>query len=195
MLSVKKFFSVASLAALLPFVPVCLSSVSDPCSYPSCLYLPLRTSFFLAYVALKIDVFTSPGPFFLILRKSDYRQISPLMIFPCLLTSTGSVSRRTTSSSTLLSSLKAMAVMVPMKLKKTITVGINWRRAINAPMMMKIQRVIPCSLKVIDLANAGELIRVINPIINPTIDPILVFFNYYLLSFVVNLNECISSQF
>jgi hypothetical protein len=26
------------------FVPVCLSSVSDPCPYPSCLYLPLYTS-------------------------------------------------------------------------------------------------------------------------------------------------------
>ena len=44
-LSVKGFFSVASLASLLPFVPVCLSSVSDPCPYPSCLCLPLRTSF------------------------------------------------------------------------------------------------------------------------------------------------------
>jgi len=116
------------------------------------------------------------------------------MIFPCLLTSTGSVSRRTTFSSILLSFLKAMPVIVPMKMKKTITVGINWRSAINAPMMMKIQRVIPCSMKVIDLANAG-VIRVINPIINPTIDPISVSFNYYLLSFVLNLNECISSQF
>ena len=45
MLSVKGFFSVASIASLLPFVPVCLSSVSDPCLYPSCLCLPLRTSF------------------------------------------------------------------------------------------------------------------------------------------------------
>ena len=45
MLSVKGFFSVASLASPLPFVPVCLSSVSDPYPYPSCLCLPLRTSF------------------------------------------------------------------------------------------------------------------------------------------------------
>ena len=45
MLSVKGFFSVASIASLFPFVPVCLSSVSDPCLYPSCLCLPLRTSF------------------------------------------------------------------------------------------------------------------------------------------------------
>jgi len=45
MLSVKGFFSVASIASLLLFVPVCLSSVSDPCPYPSCLCLPLRISF------------------------------------------------------------------------------------------------------------------------------------------------------
>ena len=45
MLSVKRFFSVASLASLLLFVPVRLSSVSDPCPYPSCLCLPLHTSF------------------------------------------------------------------------------------------------------------------------------------------------------
>jgi len=45
MLFVKGFFSVASLSSLLPFVPVCLSSVSAPCPYPSCLCLPLRTSF------------------------------------------------------------------------------------------------------------------------------------------------------
>ncbi|MGO8989167.1 MAG: hypothetical protein ACLQGU_06765 [bacterium] len=60
---------------------------------------------------------------------------------------------------------------------------------------MKIQRTVPCPLKVISLANAGEVIRVINPIINPTIGPILAFFNYYLLSFVLNLNESISIQF
>ncbi len=43
--SVKGFFSVASAASLLPFAPVCLSSVSDSCPYPSCLFcLPLRTS-------------------------------------------------------------------------------------------------------------------------------------------------------
>ena len=44
-LSVKGFFSVASPASFLPSVPVCLSSVSDPCPYPSCLCLPLHTSF------------------------------------------------------------------------------------------------------------------------------------------------------
>ena len=55
--------------------------------------------------------------------------------------------------------------------------------------MMKIQGTVPCPLKVIDLANAGEVIRVINPIINPTIGPILVFFNYYLRSFVFNLTS------
>jgi len=46
---------------------------------------------------------------------------------------------------------------------------------------MKIQRAIPCSLKVIDLADAGEVIRVINPI-HPTI-AILLVFNYYLYLF------------
>jgi hypothetical protein len=30
----------------LPFAPAWLSSVSDPCPYPSCLCLPLRTSFY-----------------------------------------------------------------------------------------------------------------------------------------------------
>jgi len=63
MLSVKRFFSVASLTSLLPFGPVCLSSVSDPCPYPSCLCLPLRASFFVVSFALKVDVFTSPSPF------------------------------------------------------------------------------------------------------------------------------------
>ena len=111
------------------------------------------------------------------------------MIFPCFLTSTDRVSRRTTCSSTLLSFLKAIAVIVPMTLKKTITAGTNCRKKINVPMMMKIQGTVPCPLKVIDLANAGEVIRVINPIINPTIGPILVFFNYYLRSFVFNLTS------
>ena len=55
MLSVKGFFSVASLTCLLPFVPVCLSSVSGPCPYPSCLCLPLRASFFLVPSAFKVD--------------------------------------------------------------------------------------------------------------------------------------------
>jgi len=45
MLSVKGFFPVASPASLLPSCPVCLSSVSDSCPYPSCLCLPLPTSF------------------------------------------------------------------------------------------------------------------------------------------------------
>ena len=61
--SVKVFFSVAWPAYFLFFGPVCLSSVSDPCSYPSCLCLPLRTSFFLVPLAFKVDVFTSPSPF------------------------------------------------------------------------------------------------------------------------------------
>jgi hypothetical protein len=54
MLSVKEFFSVASLTSFLPFVPVCLSSVSGPCPYPSCLCLPLHTSFFKAGKGWKV---------------------------------------------------------------------------------------------------------------------------------------------
>jgi hypothetical protein len=56
---------------------------------------------------------------------------------------------------------------VPMKEKKRIAAGINWRRMITAPMIMKIQRAIPASLRLIDLANAGVAIRVIKPTINP----------------------------
>src|SRR5262249_936213 len=40
------FLSVVSPDSFLPFVPVSLSSVSEPCPYPSCLCLPSRTSFF-----------------------------------------------------------------------------------------------------------------------------------------------------
>src|SRR5262249_44582440 len=40
------FLSVVSPDSFLPFVPVFLSSVSEPCPYPSCLCLPSRTSFF-----------------------------------------------------------------------------------------------------------------------------------------------------
>jgi hypothetical protein len=38
--------SVVSPDSFLPFVPVFLSSVSEPCPYPSYLCLPSRTSFF-----------------------------------------------------------------------------------------------------------------------------------------------------
>src|SRR5262249_26555804 len=40
------FLSVVSPDSFLPFVSVFLSSVSEPCPYPSCLCLPSRTSFF-----------------------------------------------------------------------------------------------------------------------------------------------------
>jgi hypothetical protein len=56
---------------------------------------------------------------------------------------------------------------VPMKEKKRIAAGINWRRTMIAPMMMKIQRVTPASFRLIDLANAGVAIRAINPTVNP----------------------------
>jgi len=45
MLSVTGFLSVASPASFLPSFAVLLSSVSDSFPYPSCLCLPLRTSF------------------------------------------------------------------------------------------------------------------------------------------------------
>jgi hypothetical protein len=58
-------------------------------------FLPLSPIAYLLFpcsLCLKSRCFYITRPFFLILRKSDYRQISPFMIFPCLLTSTGSVS-------------------------------------------------------------------------------------------------------
>jgi hypothetical protein len=45
--------------------------------------------------------------------------------------------------------------------------GISWRRRIIVPIMAKIQKATPVSLKLMDLANAGVAIRVVNPIINP----------------------------
>jgi len=46
LLPVMAFFSVACLTSFLPFVPLYFSSVSAPCSYPSCrLCLPLCKSF------------------------------------------------------------------------------------------------------------------------------------------------------
>jgi hypothetical protein len=45
-----------------------------------------------------------------------------------------------------------------------------------APMMMKIQRAVPAPFRLIDLANAGEAIRVIKPTINPTFNAFIVFF-------------------
>jgi hypothetical protein len=44
--STQGVLSVVSPASFLQFVPVFLSSVSEPCPYPSCLCLPWRTSFF-----------------------------------------------------------------------------------------------------------------------------------------------------
>jgi hypothetical protein len=44
--SMQGFLSVVSPDSFLPFVPVFLSSVSEPCPYPSYLCLPSRTSFF-----------------------------------------------------------------------------------------------------------------------------------------------------
>jgi hypothetical protein len=44
-----------------------------------------------------------------------------------------------------------------------------------APMITKTQRAGPASFRLIDLANAGEAARVINPTINPTFNPFAVF--------------------
>ena len=44
--SMQGFLSVVSPKSFLLFVPVFLTSVSEPCPYPSCLCLPSRTSFF-----------------------------------------------------------------------------------------------------------------------------------------------------
>jgi len=52
-----------------------------------------------------------------------------------------------------------------MKEKKRIAAGINWRRTITAPMMMKIQRVNPASFRLIDRANPGVAINKDNPTI------------------------------
>ena len=45
MVSMQRVLSVVSPDSFLPFVPVFLSSVSEPCPYPSCLCRPSRTSF------------------------------------------------------------------------------------------------------------------------------------------------------
>jgi len=45
MVSMQGVLSVVSPDSFLPFVPVFLSSVSEPCPYPSCLCRPSRTSF------------------------------------------------------------------------------------------------------------------------------------------------------
>ena len=45
MVSMQGFLSVVSPDSFLPFVPVFLSSVSEPCPYPSCLCRPSRASF------------------------------------------------------------------------------------------------------------------------------------------------------
>ena len=48
LLFVNGCFSVASPSVFLPSVAASRGSVSDPCPYPSCLYLPLPTSFSVA---------------------------------------------------------------------------------------------------------------------------------------------------
>jgi hypothetical protein len=100
------------------------------------------------------------------------------------LTGTGSALGSITSSSTFFSFFKAMVVAVPMKLKKSMAAGINWRRTIIAPTMMKIQRAVPAPLRLIALAKAGDAIKVINPTINPTFNP-FIFFSIFNSSFLL----------
>jgi hypothetical protein len=56
---------------------------------------------------------------------------------------------------------------VPMKEKKRIAAGINWRRTITVPMMMKIQSVAPASFRLMDLAKTGVADSAITPSTNP----------------------------
>jgi hypothetical protein len=49
---------------------------------------------------------------------------------------------------------------------------------------MKIQRAVPPSFRLIDLAKAGVAIKLINPTINPTFNP-LIFFPMFSSSFVL----------
>jgi len=90
-------------------------------------------------------------------------------------TGTGSAAGRTTSSSAFFPFLKAIAVEVPMKLKKRMAAGISWRRMMIAPIMMKIQRAAPAPLRLMLLAKAGDAIKVMNPTVNPTFNPFIIF--------------------
>jgi hypothetical protein len=49
--------------------------------------------------------------------------------------------------------------------------------------MMKIQSVGPASFKLMDLANAGEAVKLINPTINPTFNPFIAF-SIFISSFI-----------
>jgi len=66
-------------------------------------FLPLSPIAYLLFpcsLCLKSRSFHIIKPFFLILSKCDYCQISPPMIFPCLLNSTGSLCRGTSHKKT-----------------------------------------------------------------------------------------------
>ena len=60
MFSIKGFFSVASLVSLLPFVPVCLSSVSDPC--PSFSFFPNVLTFSYSFLGSSLRFLASFVP-------------------------------------------------------------------------------------------------------------------------------------
>jgi hypothetical protein len=67
----------------------------------------------------------------------------------------------TVSSSFSFLDFNAKPVAVPIKEKNRIAAGISWRRIMIAPIIRKIHKAIPASLKLIDLANAGDDIRLV----------------------------------
>ena len=65
---------------------------------------------------------------------------------------------------------------VATKLKKRIIAGISWRRTMADPMIIKIQRATPASLKLIDRAKAGEARRRITSCVRVNPKPTSSFF-------------------
>jgi hypothetical protein len=99
---------------------------------------------------------------------------------PYLFTGDGSTpGRRAFSSAAPFSAsflrLKTMFEEVPTNEKKRMAAGINCRRTMTAPMMMKIQRATPASFRESDFANAGVAIKMINPIVIPVAQSFLSF--------------------
>jgi hypothetical protein len=63
----------------------------------------------------------------------------------------------------------------PIKEKKRIAAGINWRRIITAPMMIKIQREIPASFMLKLFPNDGVAKRIIQTTVDKVMRAFLVF--------------------
>jgi hypothetical protein len=64
--------------------------------------------------------------------------------------------------------------VVPIKVKKRIVAGINCRRIIIDPMMIKIHRDVPASFQLKLFANTGVAIRIAQPAANTIIEIFLV---------------------